>query len=309
MKGLTLSEAYYDTVGKEMIAAQFGMYRNRIAAGLVGLGSECFGFDDELSRDHDWGPGFCLWLDQNDFNHIGASLQKAYDALPDRFLGFRRIKSDWGMGRVGVISIGGFYASFIGSPQAPESLNKWITIPEANLAACTNGKVFEDPLGDFSAIRRHIKAYYPEDVRLKKIAAKCMAAAQSGQYNFARSLQRKAFFPAMRALAAFCEDALSLVFLLHRQYMPFYKWACKAAETLPMPGPKIAKAVENLSHEDRSRSRVEVIEEICASIIEELLRQGLSDSKSDFLLEHGPSVHSRIQNRELKQLDMWWGGN
>lgn len=309
MKGLDLSEAYYRLAGREMIAAKFAMHRDRIAAGLVGLGSECFGFDDELSRDHDWGPGFCLWLEQNDFNAIGVTLQRAYDALPERFMGYRRMQSDWGQGRVGVMCTGEFYASFIGSPHAPENIQKWLTIPEANLAACTNGRIFDDPLGDFTAVRRKIEAYYPEDVRLKKIAAKCMTAAQAGQYNYARSLRRKAYFPAQRALMAFCEDALSLVFLLHRRYMPFYKWACKAAETLPAPGPEIARAVERLSRQGQRSSRNDIVEEICASIVEELRRQDLSDAESDFLLEHGPSVHSRILDAGLKRFDMWWGGN
>ncbi len=46
MKGLELCERYFNEVGALMIDKKFGDYRDRIAAGLVGDGSECFGFDD-----------------------------------------------------------------------------------------------------------------------------------------------------------------------------------------------------------------------------------------------------------------------
>lgn len=53
MKGIEQARKFYTEVGKKMIADEFGDYQNRIAVGLVGHGSECFGFDDEVSRDHD----------------------------------------------------------------------------------------------------------------------------------------------------------------------------------------------------------------------------------------------------------------
>lgn len=308
MKGLELSEKYYRAVGAEMIETQFPDLKDRIAVGLAGLGSECFGFDDEFSRDHDWGPAFCMWLEKGDYEATGAPLQKAYEALPEQFMGFQRKKSSWGDGRIGVLNIDAFYASFIGLSDAPATSEKWLTIPEANFAACTNGKVFSDPLGEFSSIRQKIKRHYPEDIRLKKIAARCMTAAQSGQYNYKRSLRRKAVYPAHQSLLKFCEDALSLVFLLNKQFMPFYKWSCRAAESLPILGAYMARSVEELITIGGDDQREETIEQMCARIIEALKDQGLSDSKSDFLLDHGPQVHSLIQDQNIKQIDMWWGG-
>ena len=66
MKGIELSLKFYEQYGKEMIEGQFAELKGRIAVGLVGHGSECFGFDDEISRDHDFEPGFCLWLTDDD---------------------------------------------------------------------------------------------------------------------------------------------------------------------------------------------------------------------------------------------------
>ena len=58
MKGLILSEEYYHQFGTKMIEEIFPKYKEKIAAGLAGDGSECYGFDDEISRDHDWGLRF-----------------------------------------------------------------------------------------------------------------------------------------------------------------------------------------------------------------------------------------------------------
>ena len=87
MKGLDLAEAYYQAYGVPMIEADFSLYVRRMAVGLVGPGSECFGFDDEFSRDHDWGPGYCIWLTAEDYGKIGGPLQQAYEALPEVFMG------------------------------------------------------------------------------------------------------------------------------------------------------------------------------------------------------------------------------
>lgn len=308
MKGLPLAEAYFTSVGLQMIETLFPEYKLRIAAGLVGMGSECFGYDDDLSRDHDWGPGFCLWLEEDDFRKFGTQLQRSYEALPTTFMGYHRQSSAWGSGRVGVLEIGSFYSSFIGSPGEPQTLVKWLVIPEENLAACTNGKVFYDPLGEFSAIRRNLMNYYPEDVRLKKIAARCMAAAQSGQYNYARCLKRGDRYSTHYSLVRFCESALALVFLLNRQYCPYYKWSRKAAASLPLLGADVARSVDKLVDGEDSPDKLPLIEVLCTQFIDVLKQHGLSDSSSDFLLDHGPRVQSHINDQALRQLDVWYAG-
>lgn len=82
MQGLELSERYFYCCGEPMILEKFKDYKDKIAAGLIGDGSECFGFDDELSRDHDWGPSFCLWLTMDDYIKIGKLLKEEIKKLP-----------------------------------------------------------------------------------------------------------------------------------------------------------------------------------------------------------------------------------
>lgn len=291
-----------------MIQDKFGQYTHRIAAGLVGDGSECYGFDDELSRDHDWGPGFCIWLAKEDYKTIGRKLQFEISRLPRTHLGFGpRKTSKWGSDRIGVFQLSQFYSNFIGLDHIPTELDEWLYIPENGLAACTNGKVFCDPPGEFTRWRKILLKFYPEDVRLKKIASRCMTIAQSGQYNFERCLKRKEFFAAQYAETKFCADVISLIFLLNRRYTPFYKWMHRALKELPVLGEWSHLKISKLTTLSDYTEKFAIIEEICRAIIDELRIQNLSDSTSDFLLDHGPGVQSKIRDTDLKQKNVWVG--
>jgi hypothetical protein len=310
MKGLDLAREYYLEVGRPALLKQFPALSGRIAAGLVGEGSECFGFDDELSRDHDFGPAFCLWLSAKDYQTRGNALQQAYDRLPPEFKGYAaRAQTQYAGKRVGVFEIGAFYEKFLRINHPPLSLAEWRSLPESALSAATNGKIFEDGTGEFSAFRENLLAFYPEDLRLKKISARCIVIAQSGQYNYMRSAARGEHVAAAHALALFVDAAISLVFLLNRRYKPFYKWMHRALLGLPILGKAAHETLAELCRPGRQgdvyRKNARRIEDLCALLIEEMKNQDLTFGNSDFLLDHAPRVTEKISNKTLKNMSLF----
>lgn len=113
MKGIELSEKFYNEVVKPYIAREFSDYENRIAAGLAGHGSECFGFDDETSKDHDGGTGLCLWICREDDEKIGFRLMRAYDKLAKEY-GVKGVERTCENGFRGVFVIDDFYRRYTG---------------------------------------------------------------------------------------------------------------------------------------------------------------------------------------------------
>jgi len=311
MNGLMISEAYFLQCGLPMIEKKFAVYKDRIAVGLVGEGSECFGFDDEISQDHDWGPGFCIWLETEDYIEIGHALQNLYDDLPHSFMGLhKRVENPLSKGRIGVLNTQVFYKRFTGLNHVPETLEQWRLISEDRLSAATNGQVFYDPLGKFTSLRNRLKAYYPEEIRLKKIAARCMTMAQAGQYNYLRCVRHGETVAAQYSLSLFLEASISMVFLLNKEYKPFYKWMHRAMQGLPLLGAQIYEMLNQLSKnicladDSMIRECYMLVEDISGLMIKELKRQSLSDCNSDFLFDHGPIVQMKIQTEWLRNTDV-----
>lgn len=306
MNGLTLAKEYFAAWGLPMIRREFPQYQQRIAAGLVGEGSECFGFDDEISRDHDWGPSFCLWLTDEDFESIGPELAVAYQSLPGSFLGFpERSKSELSGDRVGVMATSSFYYRYISLRQAPRTLMEWRRIPESYLAVVTNGEVFVDEWGEFSKIRSELMAFYPEDIRIKKIVSRAAIMAQAGQYNYARCIKRREYVAAQCALHEFTTAAFSMLYLLNKKYVPFYKWAHRGILRLPVLSETyglFSALYRDHSGEDVYRVREDIIETICAMVIGELKRQKLTDLDDVYLQNHCCAMMQRIEDDDIRKL-------
>ena len=304
MNGLEEAKLLYEQRGKDMLHTCFPEYEGRIAVGLAGHGSECFGYDDKLSRDHDFEPGFCLWLTDEDDIHIGPRLSRSYRELTGSGTA---LKSAMGEKKLGLLRISDFYRRYTGCPGAPESAEHWLSLPSWALAEATNGQVWRDDLGEFTAIRNTLLHGMPEDVRLKKIAARAVEMAQSGQYNYLRCLRHGEAGSAQLALTEFVRSSCSMIFLLNRRHEPYYKWVFRAMAELDKLS-SLKDALEFLLlGENDSRLKEGVIEDICASVIAEMRVQELTDSSSDYLEDHAFEAQERITSRSIRAMHIMEG--
>lgn len=334
LKGLALARAFWEQHGRPMIAERYPEYRGRIAAGLMGHGSDCYGFDDATSRDHDFGPGFCLWLTAADYAAIGERLQADYDALPAEFLDVGpRVETARASGqgrRVGVFEVGAFFESLTGRTTAPAatSPHEWLMLDEPTLAAATNGAVFADPLGEVGAARDGFRRM-PPDVRLALLGQRLGMMAQAGQYNVPRMLGRADGEAAWLSVSEFVRASASAVFLLNGPatvgYLPYYKWhfaalrelASRPVSRLPHVHVALAETLrlasaacfggagfgEGGKGATPARARLaEVIEGVCADVVAELRAQRLTSSEDPFLEAHRTQLRLRIGDEWLREL-------
>lgn len=312
MKGLELSERYFHEYGLPMLRAEFPALLPHLAAGLLGSGSECFGYDDGISTDHDFEPGFCLFLPGEDVidSREAFRLERAYAALPSEFCGYRRAAlSPVGGNRHGVIRLADFLGERTGSPTGELSLREWLHLPEQSLAEVTNGRVFYDGPGALTAARRRL-SYFPEDVRLKKLAGHLLLAGQAGQYNYPRCLARGDTAAAQLSVIELVRHTLSVIFLLNATYEPYYKWCFRAARALPILG-ELAGDLEYLissgnAGEEGARKQA-LAEEIAARVARAVREDGAAAHTGTALEGYAHAVNSRIRDGELRNLHILYG--
>ena len=333
--GMELARRLWEQAGKPMLQSRYPDYAERIAVGLVGYGSECFGFDDALSRDHDFAPRFCLWLTDEDYAAIGTALQEDYERIAHAWRSEHSSadlpdspttpRAQGTMRRDGVFRIGDFFETLTGYREAPpqDAPHEWLALDESTLATATNGRVFADALGAFSSTRQGF-TFMPEDVRLSLISRRLGMLSQAGQYNLPRMLQRGDGAAAMTSIHEFAQAAISLVFLVNNPvsvgYAPYYKWRFAALRRLSrrmatrLPG--VCAQLEEILHlasaacfgvpgttaEHKASTTATppadrinaIIERICADIVSELQREGLTRSQETFLEWQRPYVEEHI---------------
>ena len=289
-KGLEISEDFYFNQVKPFILKSYPDLIRYSAFGLVGEGSECYGYDDEISQDHDFIKR-CSWFLPRDI----------ITQLPIN-------EMNLGDGLINIIAIEDFYKYYTLFEKGPLTLKEFRKVPQDLLSVATNGKIFEDNYGKFSYIRQRLLAYYPKDLVLKKLAYLCNKIAQSGQYNYPRCLKRNNLMGAQIALSKFLQYYCEFIHLINKKYMPFYKWQYRSLKSLHLLGEYTSSKMDTLlSYNDISESqqKIDIIEEMCEKLVEYLNKANLSSSKTNFLKYHSSEIVKKINNEELKNEDTW----
>ena len=303
IKGLELSKRYF----YDLVLPEFKKNLNDIlplcAFGLVGEGSECYGYDDKISQDHDFGPSVCIWLRKDDYLKHKDKINEVLKKLPKTYLGFQELKeSEWGSDRRGLLNIEDFYFKFLGSSKAPETIADWQKIPETALATVTNGEVFLDNLGEFTKVRKDLLNYYPEPMRQNKIATRLMNISQHGQYNYTRCLKRNDLVAANQCLYLFVDEVIHLVFLLNKRYKIFYKWSNRALLDLKILGKEIHKLLEDMVF---AQNKIPYVKKICKVLADELRKQKLTNCENEFLGDLGVDIQKNIDDEFFKNYSPW----
>lgn len=306
--GLELSEKYFEEYGKSIIENHKDI-EHLLCAGLFGSGSECLGFDDEISRDHDFEPGFCLFIPDEDIldRRTAFLLEREYSKLPNEFMGFNRNRmSPVGGSRHGIIRTGEFFRKLIGKEDGNLDISDWLTLPQSSLCEATNGKIYFDNFMEVSNIRERLLSM-PEDIRKKRLASNLLIMAQSGQYNYDRCIRHSEDEAAQYSVFEFVKSTLEVVFLLNRKYMPYYKWSFKALRSLP----KLSDIEKKLSYImmsnndiDKQEDKYMTIEDIATQIIGELIMQDLTRANCGDLEKHAYSVNDSIEDSEVRNLNI-----
>lgn len=306
MKGLEFSKKYFDHTFGKLFEGELSLIKPFCAAGLSGEGSECFGFDDDLSKDHDFSPEYCIWIPYSKYRDFKTLLEKAYTNLPTSFDGYIWNRDAMILSRRGIQTIEGYFQKYTGLTHIPQNNMEWLNIPESFLAVATNGEIFVDYFGEFSRWKKMLKDFYPQDVFYKKLAARVMILAQAGQYNYGRCIKRGDFAAAYLAGHEFVEASLSAIYLLNKSYMPFYKWSFHGKINLSVLRNTVDKLEEFTSLSDAKdyQKKLFLIEDICTEFKNELRSRGLSHATDDFLIPHAFSVFEKIEDVNLKKMNI-----
>lgn len=285
--GLSLARQYYEAFGRPMIEERFPEYAGKIAVGLAGRGSDCFGYDDAASRDHDWGPEFCMWVTDETYEKIGKELEEAYARLPEEFKGYQRAPRVSRAKRRGVIRIAEFYQSLTGASEYKKI--DWRSVSDASLAAAVNGEVFRDDEGIFTAFREKLKAGYPEEIRYLKLAESAARFAQTAQYNAPRMLGRGDFLTSEMMAWDGIKEGMKLQHYIEGKYPPHDKWLHRSLRETE-EGREVAASAEGIARGLKEGDAGAQIEALGAYFAMELYGKDLISDTDPYLDAHSEEL-------------------
>ena len=248
LTGAEICRLYYEEAVSPMLKEKYPGLAGSVCAGLFGEGSDAYGYDDIDSRDHDWGPGVILLINnKGNYDRYGQSISRDLLELAAEKQEFRGFKADSDSilrHRRGVFSTEEYYTGLLGEKMCSYLLGTyvpvsdaevesiWLSAPEYALAAAVNGEVWNDPEGTVTGIREKLKNYYPESLWRRMLMQNIALYSQNAQYNYLRMKRRGDNASSDIVLAEGMKCAAHIAYIMEKRYAPHDKWLFKGLDDL-----------------------------------------------------------------------------
>jgi hypothetical protein len=234
MQGITLSRRFYAELVAPFLAERVpGM---AYAAALFGFGSDVLGYDDEMSRDHNWGPRVHIIVSEADFDTHARDLVMSFIAHAPQSLHGEPIawrsrphppaNRRWAAGDMAhgleIHTLAGRLEDHFARSDLNWSGSDWLGVPEQKLLEFGGGEVFRDDTGELIEARTTLD-YLPDDVWHFKIAAQWARIGEE-QAFVGRTGMNGDDIGSRIIAARLVRDLMRLAYLLERQYVPYAKW-------------------------------------------------------------------------------------
>lgn len=285
ISGIQLAENLYETHVKPILQKNYPQLK--YAAALIGPGSEVLGYDDEVSRDHHWGPRFQLFLTPEDLKQYSSELHDVIaNQLPFTFHGYschwtQPIETDAGNQfleekhtyplnhRIEIHSVNSYLNKMLGIDHSQLSDLEWIQLPEQILLEVTKGKIFFDNFGHLTQVHQEL-SYFPENVRLFKLKTQWEQIGQEKTF-VGRPNSTENDLNSQLEAARLVRKCVKVGFLIAKQYTPYFKWFGKAFQDLPLSPQIHQKLLETLSATTWSQ-REKFLSLVYLALVEEMVK-------------------------------------
>lgn len=271
------SRQLFVEVVQPVLDERFPVVAANTAFGLFGYGSEALGLDDEHSRDHQFGLRIDALMPDGLFQAHAEELREVVSrALPEMFLGMALREGHVAGAGLAPDSMEGFMQRTIGLPGVPETLAEWLSIAEEEVTHVINGWVWRDDSGRFTEIRRAFADYWPEPVRMRRLAHWCRYFSGMGVYALQRALLRDDHYYAHITASRSIRWGVQMAFMLERRFYPYDKWIMHRFRDLPTMWPKMGHLVEAAVRPGTMPAKqLMLLEEMSDILDAELVDQGL----------------------------------
>ncbi|RME42173.1 MAG: DUF4037 domain-containing protein [Chloroflexi bacterium] len=272
-----VSREFFFEILLPILEREFPAETAQTAFGVFGYGSEVLRLDDAYSSDHHWGLRINAVMPDALYRQKRDEILATVDAsLPETYRG-HPLREGLGPGKgLSLMSLEGFLRQTIGIDHVPQNYEEWLNAPEEDIIHVINGEIWHDESGRFSAIRNALAAYYPEPVRLRRIAHWCRYYSGMGSYALHRALLRNNSYFATVAFGKAIRWGVQLAFLLEKVYYPYDKWIMAFLPTLPRLGQPVMTIVEEaVQLETPWRRKLELLNQLSDLFDRTLVADGI----------------------------------